>query len=84
MRKNPSIEQGRVGIQLDKPEYLLIPGETTTIVVTLWNRSLEDDSFALAVSGLPTAWISASKAVVKLAPGEEKQTNLFIQVPTQE
>ena len=81
MNVKPTTDQGRVNIRLDKPEYTLIPGETTTILITLRNQSLEDDRFKLAVEGIPTAWVSASQATVSLTPGGEQQTDLFIQAP---
>jgi hypothetical protein len=81
MSENPFTDQGRVGIRLDKPEYTVAPSGNTTITITLRNQGLEDDRFALAIGGVPAAWVSSSQPVVDLAAGEEKESDITIQAP---
>lgn len=82
MSEYPFADQGRVGMRLDKSEYVVAPAGNTKITVTLRNQGLENDSFALAIGGIPAAWVSSSQPVVSLIPGEEKETDLIIQLPT--
>jgi len=81
MSENPFSEQGRVGILLDKSEYAVIPSGKTTVTVILRNQGLDDDQFALAIGGIPAAWVSSTQPVLSLSPGEEKGTDLIIQAP---
>ncbi len=81
MSENPFSNQGRVGIRQDKLDYAVAPSGNTTVTITLRNQGLEDDRFALAIGGIPAAWVSSSQPVVSLVPGEEKETDLIIQAP---
>lgn len=81
MSENSFLKQGRVGIRLDKLEYIVAPSGNTTIAVTLRNQGLDEDCFALAIGGIPAAWVSSSQPVVSLTPGEEIETDLIVQAP---
>ena len=81
MSENPIADQGRIGIRLDKTEFTVAPSGNTTIAVFLRNQGLEDDTFALAIGGVPAAWVSSSQPTVTLAPGEEKESDITIQAP---
>ena len=81
MSENSLLGKGRVGIRLDKPEYVVVPSGRITITVTMRNQGLDDDRFALAIGGIPSAWVSSNQPVVSLIPGEAKETNLIIQAP---
>ena len=81
MSENSFAEQGRIAIRLDKTEYMVAPGGNTHVMVILRNQGIENDRFALAVGGIPAAWVSAGQPVVSLTPGEEKESTLIIQAP---
>lgn len=81
MSENLYVNQGRVGIRLDKSEYSVAPSGTIAVTVTLRNQGLDDDRFALAIGGIPTAWVSSSRPVVSFQPGEEIETELIITAP---
>ena len=81
MSENPNEPQERIMIQLEEERYVVASGSRLTVKLLLRNQGLEDDRFALAAGGIPSSWVSTAEAVVSLAPGEEKEIDLVIQVP---
>ncbi|MDX1436216.1 MAG: META domain-containing protein [Anaerolineales bacterium] len=81
MSEEPVGNQGRIGIRSAKNTYSIAPEGSTTIVVLLRNQGLNDDAFAIAVSGIPNSWISGPLPVVELGPGEEKQVEITLSAP---
>ena len=82
MSENPFEYQGRIGINVEKTEYTIKPTGYATITVNLHNQGLEYDRFMLSVDGVPAGWVSSSLPVVELAPGEGKEIELILRVPS--
>ncbi len=81
MSENPFDDPGRIGIHIEETEYSIAPAGNTSIDITLRNKGLEDDTFALTVGGISASWISTATPTVTLEPGEEKEITLIIQAP---
>ncbi len=73
--------QGRIGVLMESTQFTVSPGSSTTVSIVLINRGLEEDSFRLAVEGIPVSWVSSPSPLTKLEPGEEKETMLIIRPP---
>jgi hypothetical protein len=72
---------GRIGLLLGATEFPVAPGESVSIPLTLFNQGLEGDVVNLAVEGIPSSWVSASAASVRLSPGQQQEVSLTIQPP---
>jgi polar amino acid transport system substrate-binding protein len=82
MSENPLENKPYIVISVEKKEYTVSPGGSIGINLSLHNLGTEEDSFVLSVQGVPASWISSSLPVVELSPGERKETDLLIQVPS--
>jgi hypothetical protein len=72
---------GRIGLLLAATEFPVVPGESVAISLVLFNQGLEGDVVNLAVEGIPSSWVSASAASIRLSPGQQQEVTLTIQPP---
>jgi hypothetical protein len=72
---------GRIGLLLAATDFPVAPGESVSIPLTLFNQGLEGDVVNLAVKKIPSSWVSASAASIRLAPGQQQEVTLTIQPP---
>jgi hypothetical protein len=72
---------GRIGLLLAATEFPVAPGDSATIPLVLYNQGLEGDVVNLAVEGIPSSWVSASAASIRLSPGQQQEVTLTIQPP---
>jgi hypothetical protein len=72
---------GRIGLLLATTEFQVAPGGSTTIPLVILNQGLEADVLALAVEGIPSAWVYTPTATVRLAPGQAQEVSLTVQPP---
>ena len=72
---------GRIGLLLAATEFPVAPGDSATIPLVLFNQGLEGDVVNLAVEGIPSSWVSASAASIRLSPGQQQEVTLTIQPP---
>ena len=72
---------GRIGLLLAATEFPVAPGGSATIPLILFNQGLEGDVVNLAVEGIPSSWVSASAASIRLSPGQQQEVTLTIQPP---
>jgi len=73
--------QGRIGLLLPATRFSVAPGGSVAIPLVLLNQGLDADTFALAVDGIPSAWVFAPTAAVSLAPGQQQEVTLTVQPP---
>jgi len=73
--------EGRIGLLMETNQFAVTPGERISIPVVVLNQGLEEDSFRLAVEGIPAGWISTASPVLRLAPGEKREATLIISPP---
>ena len=73
--------EGRIGVLIASTQFSVAPGSSITIPILIINRGLEPDSFRLNVTEIPTAWVSASTAHVRIEPEEQKEVELTIRPP---
>jgi hypothetical protein len=72
---------GRIGVLMESVQFSVAPGSSAEIPIVLLNQGLVEDSFKLAVEGLPISWVSTSSPVTRLAAGEQKEVILTILPP---
>jgi uncharacterized membrane protein len=72
---------GRISLLLPATEFPVVPGESVTIPLTLFHQGLEGDVVNLAVEQIPSSWVSASAASIRLSPGQQQEVTLTIQLP---
>ena len=72
---------GRIGLLLAATEFPVTPGDSVAIPLVLFNQGLEGDLVNLAVEGIPSSWVSASAASIRLSPGQQREVTLTIQPP---
>lgn len=72
---------GAIRIHLDSNQYSVVPGTSASIPVRLANQGSREAFIEIGVRGLPLAWISLPSPVTRLAPGQEKEVDIIIQVP---
>jgi hypothetical protein len=70
---------GRIGLLLAATEFPVAPGESVAIPLVLFNQGLEGDVVNLAVEKIPSGWVSASAASIRLSPGQQQEVTLTIQ-----
>ncbi len=63
---------------MDTLQFSVIPGNSVTVPVTIQNQGLEEDTFRLAVDGVPVSWVSTPTPQVRLRPGDRREINLMI------
>jgi len=81
MEENPNVEPTIITIRTDKNEFPMVPGVSTVVSIQLANSGGNQDYFEIGVRGIPASWVKLSEQVVLLAPGEEKEVTLTIQLP---
>ncbi len=72
---------GRIGVLLASTEFRVVPGETVSIPLVLFNQGLEADIVRLSVEGIPSSWVFASAASTPLSPGQQQEVTLSVQPP---
>jgi uncharacterized membrane protein len=72
---------GRIGVFMESVQFSVAPGSSAEIPIVLRNQGLVEDSFKLAIEGLPISWVSTSSPVTRLAAGEQKEVILTILPP---
>jgi Tol biopolymer transport system component len=72
---------GRIGVLLDSIYFSISPGSSIDIPILLQNRGQEEDSFRLAVEGIPATWISTNSVNTSLEPSTSREITLTINVP---
>lgn len=72
---------GRIGVFMESVQFSVAPGSSTEIPIVLRNQGLVEDSFKLAIEGMPTSWVSTSSPVTRLAAGEQKEVILTLLPP---
>ncbi len=72
---------GRIGILLASIEFPVVPGESVTIPLVLFNQGLEGDVVSLSVEGIPISWAYTASASTPLSPGQHQEVALTIQPP---
>jgi len=75
------VVSGRIGLLLAATEFPVTPGDSVAIPLVLFNQGLEGDLVNLAVEGIPSSWVSASAASIRLSPGQQQEVTLTIQLP---
>jgi len=73
--------KGRIGVLMEATQFAVNPGTQIAIPIVLLNQGLTEDSFKLAVSGIPVNWVSTASPVTRLLPGEQKEITLLVQPP---
>jgi hypothetical protein len=73
--------EDQLTIHLESAEVSAAPGSSVVIPVAIHNHGPEDGFFELAVTGIPSTWLSVPAPVVRLAAGEQRQVSLTIQPP---
>ncbi|OGO40875.1 MAG: hypothetical protein A2W36_02265 [Chloroflexi bacterium RBG_16_58_14] len=73
--------EGRIGILMEAVQFTVTPGERVSIPVVILNQGLEEDSFRLAVEGIPAGWVSTATAILRIAPGDKREATLVISAP---
>ena len=73
--------EGRIGILLSHVQFTVTPGNRIVVPLLLQNRGLTPDTFRLEVKGLPAAWLILPEDLLRLEPGEEKETGFTIFPP---
>ena len=73
--------EGQVGLLMASNTFSAVPGESSTVPVVLLNQGLKDDTFRLAVDGIPGNWVSYSPALIPLAPDQQKEVLVAIRPP---
>jgi len=74
-------EPGPIAVSIPAASVSVEPGGSITIPITLHNQGAQDGIFELSVQGIATPWLFMPSPVVRLAPGEERELPLTIQVP---
>ncbi|HLF88279.1 MAG TPA: hypothetical protein VI451_04990 [Anaerolineales bacterium] len=70
--------QGRIAILMDALHFSVAPGAAVIVNIKLINQGLEEDTFQLAVDGIPAAWVSTATPSLRLRPGEQKPVSILI------
>ena len=71
----------RIAVALEKDVLSLIPGQATTLKVTLANLGTLVDHLDLSVDGVPEAWIVPQDAPIQLNPNTQASALMTIVVP---
>jgi heat shock protein HslJ len=73
--------KGRVAVLLEGVQYAVVPGDRLGIPVMLINQGFGADTSRLAIGNLPEDWVRIPSPVVRLEPGEVRETTLFLLPP---
>jgi len=75
------LQSTKIGLQFDRTQLVLSPGETAIATITVTNKSSIVDTVQLEVYGLDLGWMSVSPGTVTLQPGEVGQALLAVNPP---
>ncbi len=70
-----------LSLQPESDQYLVAPGQTTTIPIQLSNSGSKEVGFQLSLRGLPAAWLTIPPLPARLAPGETQTVRLSVHPP---
>lgn len=70
-----------INISLVGPAQPVMPGSTTTAILTVQNRSAVVDELTVQVLGVPIEWVRLSKERVSLLPNAQEQVTITYQLP---
>ena len=73
--------EGPVGVMMSSVQYVVAPGGSFTIPITVLNRGLAPATFRLGIDGVPVGWVSTSTPVVSLKPGENREISMVVRPP---
>lgn len=76
-----SMGEGRVGVFMDTPSLAVAPGRNAEIVLILFNRSQEPDTFRIAIDGIPTSWIPHQSLIVSIPGSSQREMRIVLQPP---
>lgn len=68
-------------LMLAQSEYVVAPGQSVQIPITLHNQSNKSEQFFLTVAGIPRAWIVSPLPTTSLSPGAQQTVTLTIAPP---
>ena len=81
MQENQNENPQQITISVEKNEYSMAPGSITEIKLRIQNQGENSDYFEIGIRGIPSNWVILRDQVIQLAPGEEKEISLSIQLP---
>ena len=81
LQEDPNKISPKILIRAEQNEYSMVPGSSTGILLHLVNQGENQDYFEIGIRGIPASWTTLSDQVVQLAPGEEREITLTIQLP---
>ncbi|MBN2549620.1 MAG: DUF11 domain-containing protein [Anaerolineales bacterium] len=76
-----SVGEGRVGVLLDTPSLGVAPGRNAEIVMTLFNRSAEPDTFRVTIDGIPASWIPHPSLTASIPGNSQREMRIELQPP---
>ena len=75
------VEEGRIAILTDNNAIALVPGQMTSLAVTLLNQGSVVDHFQVSLEGIPSAWLPTPTPLIQLMPGARQVVTMAIQPP---
>jgi eukaryotic-like serine/threonine-protein kinase len=73
--------ESRIGVAIDSPALTLTPGQSASLVVSLFNQGAVVDHFRMEVQGIPARWVAAQPGLIQLMPGARQTVTLSLQAP---
>ena len=73
--------QGQFGLFLWSTDYSVSPGTNTNVPILVINEGSEADNYQIFTEGAPVGWIMTPPPLARVAPGDQVEAQLQIQLP---